>query len=61
MKTVLKNNLESARWRLVLDDEALFMEKLPRTPAKEMGSGLEELQCPRRKCSPPDHTPENTE
>lgn len=44
-----------------MEDEALFMEKLPRTRAKEMGSGLEELQRPRRKCSPPDHTPENTE
>lgn len=44
-----------------MEDEALFMEKVPRTPAKEMGSGLEGLQRPRRKCSPPDHTPEKTE
>lgn len=28
----------------ILENGALRMEKLPRTPAKEMGSGLEELQ-----------------
>lgn len=44
----------------ILENEALFMEKLPRTLAKEMGSRLEELQCSRMKYSRPDHTPENT-
>lgn len=44
----------------ILENGALHMEKLPRTPAKEMGSGLEELQC-SGMCSPPDHTPGKTE
>lgn len=44
----------------VLENGALHMEKLPRTPAKAMGSGLEEHQC-SGMCSPPDHTPGKTE
>lgn len=44
----------------ILENGALHMEKLPRTPAKEMGSGLEERQC-SGMCSPPDHTPGKTE
>lgn len=45
----------------ILEIEALFMEKLSRTPAKEMGSRLEESQCSGKKYSPSDHTPGNTE
>lgn len=45
----------------ILGNGALQMEKLLRTPAKEMGSGLEDCSAPGRKCSPPHHTPEKTE
>lgn len=36
----------------ILENGALLMEKLPRTPAKEMGRGLEELQCSRKEVLP---------
>lgn len=36
----------------ILGNGASQMEKLLRTPAKEMGSGLEELQCSRKEVLP---------
>lgn len=36
----------------ILGNGALQMEKPPRTPAKEMGSRLEELQCSRKETLP---------
>lgn len=37
------------------------METRPRTPAKETGSGLDELQGSGKEVLPPDPTPENAE
>lgn len=47
MKISPKYNQESARWRLVYSPKewSLVYGEAAEEPAKEMGSGLEELQC----------------